>query len=191
MRLLAVTSFLAVLAACGGSEPAPAPSAPKAEVKQEAEKPAPKSAPAEAKQEEAPAAAEAPPAGGDAPDLASMSDDEKQAYLLKLGKEVYETGGTGGIACQTCHQANGQGMPPSFPPLAGSKDWMKDCKTHAGYVVNGLKGEIEVAGAKYNGVMPAQGNLSDLEIAAVISFERMSWGNDYGMCSPEDVAAAR
>jgi nitrite reductase (NO-forming) len=125
------------------------------------------------------------------PDFDEMSDDEKKAHLMKLGEEVYKTGGSGGLACVTCHQANGEGLPPSFPPLKGAKEWMADCSKHAGYVINGLQGEIEVAGVKYNGVMPAQGNLSDLEIAAVISYERMSWGNDYGLCMPEVVAAAR
>jgi cytochrome c oxidase subunit 2 len=44
---------------------------------------------------------------------------------------------------------------------------------------------------KYNGAMPPQANLSDLQIAAVITYERNSWGNDYGVCLPADVKAAR
>lgn len=183
MRKLAmITGAVAALFACGGADPAPT-----AEPEMAA-----KEAPAPA--EEAPAAAEeAPaeeaPAGDDA--FASLDEAGKVAALMELGKTVYETGGSGGVACQTCHQANGEGLPGAFPPLKGAKDWMKDCGTHAGYVINGLKGEIEVAGAKYNGVMPAQANLSDLEIAAAITYERMSWGNDYGPCMPEAVAAAR
>lgn len=174
-------AILAALAACGGSDPAPAPEA------------------APAVEEKAPAAAEEPPAEeapaaeeeAAEPDFASLSDEDKLAQLMELGETVYTTGGSGGVACVTCHQANGAGLPPSFPPLAGSKDNMGDCKTHAGYVVHGLKGELEVQGTTYNGVMPAQGNLSDMEIASVITYERMSWGNDYGPCMPEDVAAAR
>ena len=53
-------------------------------------------------------------------------------------------------------------------------------------------GEIEVDGQKYNGVMTPQGDmLDDLQIAAVITYERLSWGNDYGACMPNDVKAAR
>lgn len=176
MRLMIVASALVIAAACGGSEPAPAPKAeaPKAE---EPMKEEPK--------------AEEPEAEEAGPDFASMSDEDKVKYLMTEGEKVYTTGGSGGVACVTCHQANGEGLPPSFPPLKGAKDWMGTCEHHAGMVVHGLKGEIEVAGAKYNGVMPAQGNLSDLEIAAVITYERMSWGNDFGPCMPEAVAAAR
>ncbi len=164
---------LSLTMACGGSEPAPKADAPA--------KPAIEEAPAK----------EEPKAEEPKPDLAAMSPEEQLAHLMALGETVYKTGGTGGVACITCHQANGQGLPPSFPPLAGQKEWMGSCEQHAGYVVHGLKGEIEVGGTKYNGVMPAQGNLSDEEIAAVITYERQSWGNDYGLCLPEAVAAAR
>ena len=95
-------------------------------------------------------------------------------------------------ACSTCHQENGEGTKGAFPPLKGQKDHMGDCATHAGLVIKGMTGEIEVDGVKYNGVMTPQGELlSDIEIAAVITYERNSWGNDYGDCSPADVAGAR
>lgn len=173
MRILTIPALLVLGFACGGSEPAPPPAPP-------AEK-AP--APEKAEEKEEDKAEEV--------DLASMSEEEQMAFLMKLGEDVYTTGGSGGVACVTCHQANGEGLPPSFPPLKGEQEWMGTCETHAGYVVHGMKGEIEVAGVKYNGVMPAQGNLSDLEIAAVITYERNAWGNDYGLCLPESVAAAR
>lgn len=162
------------LAACGGGEP---------EKKPEEAKPAEEVKPAEeAKPAEAPAEAR--------PDLTTASADAT-AWLMKTGENVYTTGGSGGIACTTCHGPEGKGTPPAFPPLAGSKKEMGDCKTHAGYVVHGLSGEITVQGTVYNGNMPAQGNLTDDEIAAVITFERQSWGNDSGPCLPADVAAAR
>lgn len=181
MRILIPSVLLGLLFACGGSDPAPEKpaEAPKAEEKAEEK-------PAMAEKKEEPKAEEA--AG---PDLAAMSDEERHAFLMKEGENVYKTGGSGGLACVTCHQENGEGLPPSFPPLKGQEEWMGDCAKHAGYVLNGMQGEIEVAGVKYNGVMPAQANLSDLEIAAVITYERNSWGNAYGDCLPEQVAAAR
>lgn len=185
-KLVSVAALMGFMMACGGGDK-PAPKADdkvaepvKTEEAAEMEEPA--------KTEEAPAAAEAP--AGDA-DFDAKSDEDKKKTLMELGEKVYLSGGSGGVACSTCHQANGEGLPPSFPPLKGQGEFMGDCKTHAGYVINGLQGEIEVGGVKYNGVMPAQANLSDLEIAAVITYERMSWGNDFGMCSPADVAAAR
>jgi mono/diheme cytochrome c family protein len=126
-----------------------------------------------------------------APDFASLAPDEQKAFLMKKGEEVYKTGGSSGVACVTCHQANGEGMKGAFPPLAGAGDAMGDCTQHAGMIINGLQGKIEVLGVEYNGVMPPQPGLSDLEIAAVITYERSSWGNDYGACMPDQVAAAR
>ena len=91
----------------------------------------------------------------------------------------------------TCHMENGEGQAGVFPPLKGAGEFYGDCTQHAGYVLNGLMGEIEVLGVKYNGAMPAQANLSDVEIAAVLTYERNSWGNDDGLCLPEVIAAAR
>ena len=176
MRIL-LTALLFVVA-CGESAPEePAPEPPKKEQK----------APAKAK---AKAKAKAP---GKAEDFAKMNDAEKRAFLMEKGEEVYKTGGTAGPAasCKTCHQENGEGTPSVFPPLKGAKEIMGDCKTHAGHVINGVTGPIEVAGQKYNGVMPAQPKLTNMEVAAVITYERNSWGNDYGICYPADAAAAR
>ncbi|MEQ1568463.1 MAG: cytochrome c, partial [Myxococcota bacterium] len=135
----------------------------------------------------------APPADGVSKDtdISAMSDADKQAFLMKLGEKVYTTG-DGGLACTTCHGPEGKGTPGAFPPLVGQKDFMGDCKNHAGLVVKGLSGEITIDGQKYNSVMVPQGEqLNDLQIAAVISFERNSWGNAFGYCSPDDVKAAR
>ncbi len=160
-----------VLAACGTTEPehvpAPVPAAP-----------VPAPAP--------------PPAPAAEPDLTTMTPEQQKVELMKIGENVYKAGGKGGIACMTCHMENGQGTPGSFPPLVDTKAWMGDCTHHAGIVVHGLSGEIEVKGQKYNGVMTPQGTmLTDLEIAAVTTYERHSWGNDFGICLPADVAAAR
>lgn len=170
----------ALLAACGNNE-APKAEAPKAEEAKPAEAAPPAPPPAEA----------APAAGVTEEALAALPPEKQKEELMKMGQEIYEKGGNGAIACTTCHQTNGQGVPASFPPLVGQKDFMGDCKKHAGYVIKGLTGEIEVAGVKYNGAMPAQANLTDLQIAAVITYERNSWGNDYGVCLPADVKAAR
>lgn len=125
------------------------------------------------------------------PDLSTLSEDQRRAYLMERGKRIYETGETG-LACTTCHQATGQGVAGAFPPLVGQKTHMGDCVNHATLILDGLSGEIEVDGVTYNGVMMGQRDqLNDLQIAAVISYVRNSWGNDYGLCSPEDVATAR
>ncbi len=101
------------------------------------------------------------------------------------GRRVYNT-------CVACHQAEGQGVPGAFPPLAGS-DWVgMDPVVLSKIVINGLAGPIEVNGVPYNGIMAALGpTLDDEEVAAVLSYIRQSWGNDYGIVEESLVASVR
>jgi mono/diheme cytochrome c family protein len=82
--------------------------------------------------------------------------------------------------CAGCHQANGQGLPGAFPPLAGH---VAEILSKAGgreYLIKvllwGLQGQIEVKGMKYNGNMYVQ--LKDEEIAAVLNHIATAWGDD-------------
>ena len=81
--------------------------------------------------------------------------------------------------CVACHQAEGQGMAPSFPALKGSK------------VVNGPAAEHIAQTLKGKGLMPPFNYLSDAEIAAVLTYQRTSWGNTGGAVTAAQVAAAR
>jgi mono/diheme cytochrome c family protein len=102
------------------------------------------------------------------------------------GEEVY------GQICVACHQAEGQGVAGAFPPLAGAGEYYGSGENQAYIIINGLSGQIEVLGQKYNGAMPGQGNvLSDYAIAAVGTYVRSSFGNSDGMVTEEDVLAAR
>ena len=90
--------------------------------------------------------------------------------------------------CSSCHQATGQGIPGAFPPLAGSKWLQADPSIPVAIVHDGLQGEIEVAGNTFHGMMPPLGGqLSDAEIAAVLSYARSEWGNDASEVSPDTV----
>ncbi|MGH7800764.1 MAG: c-type cytochrome [Thermodesulfobacteriota bacterium] len=102
------------------------------------------------------------------------------------GAAVYAT------VCAACHQANGQGVPGAFPPLADSVWLLKDAETPIRIVLHGLQGPIEVKGTIYNNVMPEWGTrLSNEEIAAVLTYARTSWGNSTDQISPELVDKAR
>ncbi len=95
--------------------------------------------------------------------------------------------------CQTCHQANGQGTPGVYPPLAKS-DYLtsqpKDKVIQS--VVYGLSGEITVNGKKYNGVMnPLPSNYTDKDVADVVSYIYGSWGNSGTAVTEADVKAAK
>lgn len=90
--------------------------------------------------------------------------------------------------CAACHQANGQGLPGAFPPLAGS-DWLlNDPETPIRIVLHGLSGTIDVKGATFNNIMPEWGSrLSNQEIAAVLTYARSTWGNSAPEISTEMV----
>ena len=93
--------------------------------------------------------------------------------LMASGETVYTRN------CAACHQAAGTGLPPNFPSLVGSAVVTGDAEAQ---VMQILKGK---------GMMPPFANLSDADIAAVVTYTRNSWGNDSGVVQPADVAALR
>nr|WP_026729176.1 copper-containing nitrite reductase [Flavobacterium denitrificans] len=103
---------------------------------------------------------------------------------IKIGKEIF------GTTCFACHQSEGQGIPNTFPPLAKSDYLNADSKRAIKTILHGLTGEVTVNGKKYNNVMPAQ-NLSDDEIANVLTYIYSSWGNNKTEITPEMVKALR
>jgi len=113
--------------------------------------------------------------------LAAAAADAGKTYALPelkaLGEKVYAAN------CVACHQANGAGLPGTFPALNGSP------------LVNGAKaGHLErVFNGKPGTAMAAFGKqLSDVDIAAVISYERNAWNNHAGdLVQPTEVAALR
>jgi cytochrome c oxidase subunit 2 len=98
--------------------------------------------------------------------------------LVAKGEEVYTTN------CVACHQANGQGVPGAFPAIAGSAIATGDVAAHL---------DIVIHGSKVNPAMQAFGQqLGDVELAAVITYQRNAFGNDTGdIVQPSDIAAAR
>ncbi len=100
------------------------------------------------------------------------------------GKSIYAK------TCIACHQANGQGVPGAFPPLANSDYLNKDANRAIRTVLNGLSGEITVNGKKYNAMMTSQG-LTDEQVADVLTYVYGNWGNSGKKVSPEMVKAQR
>lgn len=103
---------------------------------------------------------------------------------IQFGGQVFATN------CAACHQTTGMGIPSAFPPLAKSDylnaDKIRVIKT----VTGGLQGKVVVNGKEYDGVMPAW-NLSDEEIANVLTYIYNSWGNSGKEVTPEEVKAHR
>jgi cytochrome c oxidase subunit 2 len=84
--------------------------------------------------------------------------------LMETGEQVYAQN------CMTCHQANGQGIPPAFPTLVGGMT-RGPIEDHINMVLHGKAGTaMQAFGVQLN---PAQ-------LAAVITYERNAWGNDMG-----------
>ena len=92
--------------------------------------------------------------------------------------------------CFSCHQPNGQGMPGVFPPLAKSDFLMADRDRAVGILLHGRQGPITVNGRKYNNVMP-QLNLSDRQIADVLTYVMNSWGNSGDSVKVAEVTRVR
>jgi mono/diheme cytochrome c family protein len=94
--------------------------------------------------------------------------------------------------CAACHQTNGQGMPGSWPPLAGSEWLLNNPEVPIRIVLHGLQGPITVKGQSFNNAMQAWADqLSDAEIAAVLTYERSSWGNAASAVTEAQVKAVR
>ncbi len=111
---------------------------------------------------------------------AAAADNSRTFTLAELkakGEEVYNG------HCVACHQANGMGIPGTFKALNGSTTVNGPIEDHLKTVMNGRPGTAMVAFGK---------QLSDADIAAVVTFERNSWDNKKGdMAQPAQVAALR
>jgi mono/diheme cytochrome c family protein len=82
--------------------------------------------------------------------------------------------------CITCHQANGQGVPGQYPPLAGSEVELGDATNHLiAIVLKGLQGPVTVEGKPFNNSMQAwEGQYTDQQLAAILTYVRSDWGNN-------------
>jgi mono/diheme cytochrome c family protein len=82
--------------------------------------------------------------------------------------------------CITCHQANGQGLPGQYPPLAGSEIVLGPAVNHTiAIVLKGLQGPVTVKGQAFNNAMQAwEGQYNDQQLAAILTYIRSDWGNN-------------
>jgi cytochrome c oxidase subunit 2 len=108
--------------------------------------------------------------------MAALADDPNKTWtqgeLVARGEKIYQAN------CQACHQPNGQGVQGAFPALAGSK------------VVASKPDQIAILLNGKN-AMPSWKALSDVELAAVATYTKNSWGNSAGDVQPAEFKAAR
>jgi mono/diheme cytochrome c family protein len=82
--------------------------------------------------------------------------------------------------CITCHQANGEGLPGQYPPLAGSEVETGDATNQLiAIVLKGLQGPVEIKGKQFNNSMQAwEGQYTDQQLASILTYVRSDWGNN-------------
>ncbi len=97
--------------------------------------------------------------------------------LMARGEKVYAKN------CAACHQVNGEGIGSTFPSLKGTDLVLKDRAGHIDAVLNGRAGSMMAAFGP---------QLSEVDLAAVITYERNAWGNNTGdIVAPMDIVAIK
>jgi mono/diheme cytochrome c family protein len=114
----------------------------------------------------------------------ASSEKPKAQDPMVLGKQVFNV-------CSQCHQETGQGIPGTYPPLAGSPIVLGDPSTPVRILLHGLEGSVVVGGSTYNGQMPSWNRFKDEQIAAVLTYVRNSWSNKATPVDPALVAVLR
>ena len=129
----------------------------------------------------------------DAPNLAAVTTAAANAASgtltvqdqINAGKALFN--GT----CSVCHQANGAGLPGVFPPLAKSDFLNADISRAINAVIHGLSGKLKVNGKDYDSVMPPMNQLTDDEVANILTYVVNSWDNKGGQVKTSDVKTER
>ena len=112
-------------------------------------------------------------------EMAALADDPNKVWelaaLIERGEKIYASN------CAACHQASGKGAGP-IKALDGSEIVLNDPAKQIQILLNGAN----------NGAMPAWKQLSDTELAAVMTYTKNSWSNKTGkLIQPAEVVAAR
>ncbi len=121
-----------------------------------------------------------PGAGNSTYNSMSSVDKAKFEKYMILGKEVYKTN------CKNCHQTDGLGLRGIIPPLSGSDHLQSHQQDIPCLLIKGSKDSILVNDVIYPPQMPAH-DISNLELAEVITFINNTWGNEYGFVKVKDV----
>ena len=110
---------------------------------------------------------------------------ETQTALLEKGKIIYAT------LCAACHQPHGFGLDGLAPPLVDSEWVLGKTDVLASIVMHGLAGPVKVGGRTYNLAMPPLPQLTDEDIAGVLTYIRREWEHNGSAIETKSVAAIR
>ena len=112
-------------------------------------------------------------------------NQNKLAGSIDRGKKVYTE------RCLTCHQADGGGVQNMNPPLTKTKWVLGDKVQLIQIVLKGLSTGVEIDGDSYHNVMASHADLSNLQIADVLTYVRNSFGNKAKAVTEADVKSVR
>jgi len=107
------------------------------------------------------------------------------ATTLNTGKTIYTN------TCLPCHMADGGGVPRMNPPLAATTYVLGDKAKLISIVLNGFSEDVEINGQTYSNTMPPQAQLTDAQIADVLTYVRNSFGNNASAVTLAEVKAVR
>ena len=115
--------------------------------------------------------------------LSSCQNPEeiKREKYITEGIRLYQ------LNCTNCHQKDGAGLGALYPPLANS-DYLANKNVVICLIRNGQRGPIVVNGKRYNRVMPALVQLSDLEVAEITTYLYNKWGNETTISGVKDIS---
>lgn len=109
----------------------------------------------------------------------------EHAAAVARGLRLYSS------TCGACHQSDGEGLAGLAPPLAESEWLLKPTEELASIALFGLSGPIEVRGEAWDMTMPGWAQLSDQEIADVLSFVTAEWSPEARHVQADEVARVR
>jgi mono/diheme cytochrome c family protein len=124
----------------------------------------------------------APPSAG-RPVSATHNKNTLSASMAR-GKQVYQ------LQCLACHQVDAGGVQGMTPPLTQTKWVLGDKTALVQIVLTGMKG-VEIDGDSYHSVMAPHSELTDQQIADVLTFVRNSFGNKAKAITATEVKAIR
>ncbi|MEL6537329.1 MAG: cytochrome c [Bacteroidota bacterium] len=113
----------------------------------------------------------ADPEGAEAAANAERNKNRQRQYFIQ-GKSLYAT------YCQNCHQADGSGLAALYPPLKNS-DYLPGHQAEVACgIKHGMMGPLTVNGTEYNQMMVGLGNLTNLEIAEIMTYVYTEFGGE-------------
>lgn len=111
----------------------------------------------------------------------SFKESIKLRQYMVQGEALYSN------HCSNCHQLDGSGLKKLIPPLTSKKFIEEHKETLACIVKNGMTGQLEINGILFNGSMPANSHLTNLQIAEILTYVGNSWDHELGIISLADV----